>query len=297
MTEAELKKVYQMRDRVARAITTDGKFRAAAITNTNAAKEAQRRHQLDPVASLLMARGLAAASLLSSFLKGEERIVVEAMGNGVIKKVFAEALQVGEVRGYVESNSKPDMPNEALGIGLFRVTKILYGKFEPVQGMVDLQRGNITTDLAYYLTQSEQIPSAVRLDVDVSDDNVIHASAGLIVQALPGATEAEIMHVQNSIIELGPISELARSGYKADDILRQAIPSEIEVLNNTPVDYFCRCSMDKFKSILATLGINEIQSMKDSDQNELVCQYCNNHYYLTEEDFTSIITQLKAQQN
>lgn len=297
MQESELKKMYQHRDRVARSITTDGKFRAAAIINTNAAREAKRRHNLDPVGAILLSRTLAAASLLACFLKGEERIVVEAMGNGAYKKIFAEALQVGEVRGYAEQNPQADMPDEALGIGLMRVSKILYGKFEPVSGVVDLQRSNITTDLAYYLTQSEQIPSAVRLDVKMNEADEIVTSAGLIVQAMPGAGEKEIMEVQNSIIELGSVAELAASGYTADEILHQVLPYDVEILNNTPVDFFCRCSLDRFKAILVTLGINEVQGMKNTGQNELICQYCNNHYYLSDDDFNALITQLKAKEN
>lgn len=297
MNETDLKKQYQHRDRVARAISTDGKFRASCVVNTSMVREAQRRHELNQISTLLLGRAMQAATLLSSFLKGEERVVLETMGNGIIKKIFAEALQVGEVRGYVDINPQPEMPEDALGIGLLRVTKVLYGKFEPVSGMVDLPKGNITTDLAYYLSQSEQIPSAVRLDMNVGEDNIIVSSGGLIVQALPGATEKEIIEVQNSIVELGEITALIESGYTVNEILRQAMPHDIEILSSTPVDFFCRCSLDRFKSIIVTLGIDEVRAMKESQQNELVCQYCNNHYYLSDSDFEEIINLQIAQKN
>ncbi|MBL7998026.1 MAG: Hsp33 family molecular chaperone HslO [Candidatus Kapabacteria bacterium] len=297
MTERELKKLYQHRDRVVRGITTDGKFRVAVTLNTAIAQEAARRHNAEPAAALLLARALSGAALLSSFLKGEERIIVETMGNGVYKKIFAEALQVGEVRGYVEKNRAPAMLDDALGAGMMRVTKILYGKFEPVSGLVELRKGNITTDLAYYLTQSEQIPSAVRLDVRMDGDGAIQYSTGLLVQAMPGATDAEIMSVQNSIIEVGDICELAASGYGAEEIIKQVIPQDVEVLNNTPIDFYCRCSLDRFKSILVSLGLAEVENMHAAGHNELVCQYCNEHYTLSDNDFAELITQLRAQQN
>ncbi len=297
MDTNELKKMYMQRDRSARAITTDGKFRAAAIINTNTAREAMRRHQLDALSGLLLSRTLAAASLMASFLKGEERIIIELMGNGVVKKIFAEALQLGEVRGYVEHNSTPENTDTPLGIGLLRVTRVLYGKFEPVSGVVALQKANVTTDLASYLTQSEQIPSAVRLDVDMSESGEVFHSAGIIIQAMPDAGEAEIMKVQNSIIELGSLAELAAKGYQPDEILRQIMPSETEIINKTPVDFFCRCSLDRFKSILLTLGLGELQAMRSEGQRELVCQYCNNHYQLSDEDFDGLIEQLQAQRN
>ena len=32
-------------------------------------------------------------------------------------------------------------------------------------------------------------------------------------------------------------------------------------------------------------------------QNELVCQFCNKHYYLEERDFENIISLIKSKQN
>ncbi len=297
MDTNELKQKFLHRDRSARAITTDGTFRAAAIVNTNAAREAQRRHHLDPLSTLLLSRSLAAASLLASFLKGEERIVLELMGNGLYKRIFAEALQVGEVRGYVDKNDNPENTDSALGVGLLRVTRILYGKFEPVSGVVALQNGNVSADLAYYLTQSEQIPSAVRLDVDMTEDGEILHSAGIIVQAMPDASEHNIQVVHDNMLSIGSVAELAKNGYHPDEILRQFMPSECEIINNTPVDFFCRCSLDRFKSILLTLGMKEVRGMRDAGQRELVCQYCNNHYELSNADFDELLSQLQANQN
>ncbi len=297
MNTNELKKKFLQRDRSARALTNDGKFRAAAVINTNTAKEAQRRHTIDPLSTLLLSRSLAAASLLASFLKGEERVVVEFMGNGIYKRIFAEALQVGEVRGYVDKNQHPENTETAFGVGLLRVTKVLYGKFEPVSGVVALQKGNVSNDIAYYLTQSEQIPSAVRLDVDMTEDGAIRHSAGIIVQAMPDATESEIMEVHDSMLRIGSVAELAADGYHPDEILRQFLPTDCQIVNTTPVDFFCRCSLDRFKAILLTLGLQEVQGMRDEGQRELVCQYCNNHYQLSNKDFDDLITQLKASQN
>ena len=285
------------RDRSARAITTDGCFRAAAIINTQTVTDAQRRHATDPVASLLLGRALSAASLLATFLKGEERVSIELMGNGLFKKVFAEALQVGEVRGYVEANAHPEREEEPLGIGLLRVTRVLYGKFEPISGVVALQKANVSSDLSYYLTQSEQIPSAVRLDVNIDSTGIIQQSAGVMVQAMPGAMEDEILKVQESLAALGSVADAAASGLTVEDILRKVMPGEIEIINKTPIDFFCRCSLERYKSILLTLGLEEIQSMYDAKQRELVCHYCNTAYTVGDADFEELLSQLRAQKN
>jgi molecular chaperone Hsp33 len=303
MSQAEeLKKKFLKRDRVVRVLTKDGKFRAAAIKNTEVARMAQQRHALDPLGGTLLARLMSGASLMSSFLKGEERITIEIDSSGVIKYLFAEALQVGEVRGYVRyakdaAEKKIEHIGDALHIGLLKVSKVQYNQPEPQTGIVQLIKSDVSTDLAYYLRQSEQIPSAVVLDVDVDDAGEISHSAGLLVQAMPGATEAEIKKVMDSIRELPSLAELLGTGYNPEEILRQALPSEFDVLNNTPIDFYCRCSIDRFKEMLMTLGVEEIEDMQKQGQNELTCQYCNEHYYLTNDDFDVMIAESRAKTN
>ena len=66
----ETKKLIEhirLRDRVVRAISKDGKFRISAIKNTKSAVEAQKRHNLSYLPAFLLARALAAASMMSSF--------------------------------------------------------------------------------------------------------------------------------------------------------------------------------------------------------------------------------------
>ena len=45
-------------------------------------------------------------------------------------------------------------------------------------------------DFAYYLTKSEQIPSGVSLGVFVTSDLGVTAAGGLVVQLMPGGSDA-----------------------------------------------------------------------------------------------------------
>ena len=86
------------------------------------------------------------------------------------------------------------------------------------------------------------------------------------------------------------IEELLDDGYSPEEILKQAMPFEIDIVNNTPVDFFCRCSLEKFMDNLLVLGKTEIESMKNEQQYELICKYCNSKYYLSEEDFAIMLS-------
>lgn len=294
----DLKKQYRDRDRVVRAITKDGFFRASVIRTSVMTRTAQERHALDPIRSLILARALTGASLMASFLKGEERVVVTAEGNGPVGLVYAEAMQVGEARGYANLNKDPDPhATSALGNGLLKVQRMLYGNYEPVTGIVELRRGDVTSDLGYYLTQSEQIPSAFVIDVAFADNDVIRESAGLLIQAMPGARPEDVFRVYDTVDYLGRLTQFVDDGYAPEDILRQVMPGDIDILSTAPVDFFCRCSLDRFKGMLLTLGYEEITGMEKDGQNELVCQYCNGRYYLQPTDFAEMKEQLLAQRN
>ncbi len=294
----ELKRKWANRDRVTRAISADGFFRAAVVHNPNTVRTAQDNHALDPMSALILARALTGATLMASFLKGEERVMLQATGDGVLSSVYAEALQVGEVRGYVVRNPTPNTDRQSpLGEGLIKVQRILYGKYEPVTGIVELRKGDVTSDLGYYLTQSEQIPSAFVIDVAFDEHDRIRQSVGLLIQAMPGARPEDIFRVYDTLDYLDRLTEFADKRYAPDEILRQVLPGDITIASSSPVDFFCRCSHDRFKAMLLTLGLDEIRSMESDGQNELVCQYCATKYYLSAEDFKEIIEKLLVKRN
>ncbi|MBI2793341.1 MAG: Hsp33 family molecular chaperone HslO [Ignavibacteria bacterium] len=294
----DVRKQWEQRDRVTRAITKNGMFRAAVVQNSTSARTAQERHELEPIHALILGRALAGSALMASFLQGEERVVVTAEGDGLIKFVYAEALQVGEVRGYVRANANPaDNRRSALGEGLLKVQRVLYGRREPVTGIVELRRGDITSDLGYYLTQSEQIPSAFVLDVSFRDDDNINQCVGLLIQALPGARPEDIFRIYDTLDYLERLTEFADKGYSPEDILNQVLPGEIDIISTSPIDFFCRCSLERFKNVLLTLGVDELNAMHEGGHNELVCQYCNEHYYLSNDDFSELKEQVLARRN
>jgi molecular chaperone Hsp33 len=234
----------------------------------------------------------------------EERIILQAEGNGLIKKMYAESNAVGEVRGFVQNpqatlnfSDGNSSLSDGLGLGLLQVSRVLYNRNEPVTGVVELIKSDISTDLAYYLTQSEQIPSAVLLDVSVDENGLVEESGGLLVQAMPGASVEEIQSIQDSIRSLKSLTALFKSGYSPDEVIKIVLGDTPEELKSTPVDFFCRCSMKRFKQQLITLPKEEIEGMQAEGQNELVCQYCNEKYLLSDDDFREILAEKMAASN
>ncbi|MDZ7681390.1 MAG: Hsp33 family molecular chaperone HslO [Fodinibius sp.] len=216
----------------------------------------------------------------------------------------AEANRVGEVRGYVQNPqveldySKNDATlSDGLGVGVLTVTKTLYNEAEPRHSSIELIKGNITDDLAYFMVQSEQIPSAVLLDVGIDEDGNITEAGGLMIQRMPDAPEGTIEELQEKMLQFQDISKLLANDYYIDDIMEQAMdPIEVKELDRQPVDFFCRCTRDRFINALAMLGVDDLEEISDEGQ-ELVCHFCNEHYDVTQEEIEDILVQTKAKMN
>ncbi|MCQ5280660.1 Hsp33 family molecular chaperone HslO, partial [Clostridium sp. DFI.1.208] len=83
-----------------------------------------------------------------------------------------------------------------------------------------LQSGEIGDDFAYYITASEQTPSAVSVGVLVNTDNSILSAGGMIIQMLPDAEEADIVKVEQIVANLKHKSTMIQEYASLEDILR-----------------------------------------------------------------------------
>jgi len=164
--------------------------------------------------------------------------------DGPIKQVFALADGEGEVRGYT-ANAFVDIPlnpqtgklDVAGAVGQGFITVVRNNPFwkQPYTGITQIVSGEIAEDMAHYLTESEQTPSALGCGVLVKPENdEVIAAGGWLVQMLPGASEETISQIEKNIMQLAKSpTTLIREGKTARDIceiLSQGLRDEKLVL-------------------------------------------------------------------
>jgi molecular chaperone Hsp33 len=297
------KEKIKTRDRLIKGISEDGSLKISVVKATEVVKTAAENHHLSLLNTVLLGRSLIGALLLASELKGEERIRLRAEGNGPSQLIVAEANRVGEVRGFVQapkaqlSETKDGSIGAGLGKGLLTISKTLYDEAKPRDSSTKLKSGNITDDLAWYMVQSEQIPTAVLLDVGIDEEGALTEAGGLLVQRLPGASSNTIEMIQQKLKTFPPLDTLLAEGDYIDDIMQKAMePLEVKELDRQPVDFFCRCSRKRFINALSMLGYEELKEISGEKQ-ELVCHFCNKHYYITKQEIEELLMETKARMN
>ncbi|XWN36848.1 MAG: Hsp33 family molecular chaperone HslO [Balneola sp.] len=298
------KKEFEFKDRLIKGISKDGHFKISVVKTSDLVKEASQRHSLSLLNTVILGRALTATMLLASELKGEERIRLRMEGDGPIGFLVAEANSLGEVRGYVgnpgaelDYSDSSTTFGQGLGLGLLTFSKTLYNEAEPRTSTIQLINGDVTSDIAHYLTQSEQVDSALILDVGIDQNGEVTEAGGLLIQKLPGAPDGQIDMLQERLSSFPPVHKFFEDDQYIDEVMEKVMsPIKVKELSRQLVDFFCRCNKDRFLNALSMLNYADLKDMKGESQ-EIVCQYCNNKENISKEEIAELITAAKAKMN
>jgi len=316
-------------DKLIHAVAANNQLRCMAAVTTNLVGEACRRHRTSPTASAALGRTLTGGLLLGSGIKGLEKLTVHFDCDGPIGDIIAQADPFGNVRGYV-SNPEADVTamNErgkldvraVVGGGKLYVTRDAGFEIglmkEPYRGMVPIVSGEIGEDLAYYLSRSEQVNSAVSLGVLMTIDGLeathpggkhssmesftaefpidslrVSAAGGYIVQMMPSADEGLAAHLERNISQAPYATDMARAGFSPIEMLQAVLGDlDVVVLEEKVPRFHCQCSRERALLIISALGREEVEEMINNENGaELICHFCNAAYQITGAELAELL--------
>ena len=292
-------------DKIIRCITKDGSIIASAIDSTQIVATAQQLHKLSPIATAGLGRLLTGASLMGNQLKQKKAVLsMRVDGKGELGILIASATSNGNVRGFVQNpNCKTEYyPNGKLNVGkavgkngyLYVVRD--YGTGQPYKGITQLVSGEIAEDITAYYANSEQIPTVCALGVLVEKGTgTTMLAGGMLIQLLPAADMQTAVKLENNIKKLEPITTMMAKGISLDDMCRTALDGfEVEVLDESPVHYYCTCSKERVQQSFATISDKDLRNLINKDGKvEAVCHYCNKKYTFTKNEIENFIKNRK----
>lgn len=294
-----------MGDYLVKALAYGGYVRAYAVNATATVAEAQRRHDTWNTASAALGRSLVGALLLGATLKGDDKMTVKIQGDGPAGAIIIDSNGKGDVKGYIQNphislpsndKGKIDVRGAVGTSGVLTVIKDL-GLKEPFSGQTPIVSGELGEDFTYYLAVSEQIPSAVGLSVLVDTDDTIKTAGGFMLQVMPGASEEVIDGLEECLKDLPNVSSLLDEGKTPEELLDIIFEGQsVMILEDSPVQFNCECSKEKFATAIITLGTSEIQAMIDEDHGaEAVCSFCGEKYHFDESELTDLIHEITGE--
>jgi molecular chaperone Hsp33 len=283
-----------------RVICESLNLRAYTATTLSAVREITALHGTSPNATVALGRTITAAALLSATLKPDsnQSLLLKIEGSGPIREIHAQADARGNIRGYA-ANPAPDLEEDlggisfsrTIGAGFLTVRRDI-GLKDPYTSVIPLHAGEVAGDVAYYLTASEQIPSALIIALTMETDASISSSGGILIQTFPGTPEEVIGRVEQAIYTMK--TDLGTSlshGIGITDVLEDIFGREpFTVIETRPIRAVCRCSREIVRAALQHVGSEELADMMEKDGGaEVVCTFCTKKYRFDDRDLADII--------
>ena len=242
----------------------------------------------------LLAEALVLTALMGTLLKDDgSQLTLQAQTDGGAVELLVCDYKGGDLRGYVRHDASrvdslgPHPTLRALfGQGFLAVTFDLATTGQRYQGIVPLEGTSIAEACQAYFERSEQIPTFIRVAVDVSGSSF--AAGGILLQHLPEGEEGrERLHVRMDHPEWEHVLALAGSiqpgelndrGLSQENLVWRLFHEEPEIRAEVgpPLQRGCRCTVEHYRSVLARFPESDRAEMRDADGMIRVdCEFCS----------------------
>lgn len=284
-----------------------GRYRGAVLDATEMVIEMQKSHNTGILETYALGETYIAAGLLSTMLKGNDRLALLFECGGPIAGINVEVNADGKVRGYLKNNPFPlDEIPESLdlsmlfGPGFLSVTKYLENSKQPFTGQVMITYGSVAKDLAYYYTTSENLPTAFNLSVKFNKDGSILGAGGLFIQKMPDeggnidktlAESDDADKIQEALTSMKSIGLSLSEGSSLSDLITDNFGLYYPtVVGTKKVQFKCSCSRELFRNYLNGLKKEDQQDIIDNGPFPLVtvCHNCNTEYKFDKKELQHI---------
>ncbi|RYY02814.1 MAG: Hsp33 family molecular chaperone HslO [Gammaproteobacteria bacterium] len=291
-------------DLLNRFIFDDCDIRGELVTLDKSYHEILEHNSHPPAIQKLLGEFLAAVGLLSSTLKFDGMIILQARGEGAISTIMAECNHHSNVRGIVRLNEEVELTEQLaqsgsildlLGKGVLFITiepkrtENFAGKLERYQGIVPLERDTLAGCLEDYFQQSEQLATRLWFAADTQ------RASGLLIQALPNQLKTNAEENQNhwetieALADTITPEELLSLDHQL--ILHRLFHEQpVRVFEPRQVTFSCSCSRERSESALIAIGIDEVETLLiEKGEIDIDCQFCNKHYHFSPADVRKLL--------
>ena len=288
-----------MKDFLVRGMTPDGFVKITAVQSTELVERARQIHKTLPLATAALGRTLTAVSMMGNELKYDKgSVTLQFRGDGPLGAITAVGDSNGNVRGYLQ-NPAAVLPlradghlNVGAGVGRDGVITVIkdIGEREPFTGRIELQSGEIAEDVAAYYVLSEQIPTVCALGVLVDRDQSVKCAGGYLLQLLPGAPAGLVDLLEYRVQDVGSITANLEKGLDMRQVVEELLYGMgLQLMEEHPVAYECKCSRSKVESALISLGREELQRLIDEEETtDVTCQFCDVIYHFERKDLEEL---------
>jgi molecular chaperone Hsp33 len=254
-------------------------------------------HAYPPQIEQILVEALTLTALLGALLKDPNgQLTLQAQTQEGIVDLLVCDYHNGELRGYVRhdaarlADARTPTLASLFGHGYLAITFDQPATDERYQGIVPLEGESLAEAAQSYFSQSEQIPSIVRLAARKDDDGK-WIGGGILFQHLPeGEVGRERLHTRMDHPDWDHVAALVQT-VGAAELTDPALPleelawrlfheePEVRTLDLLALTRGCRCDPDYVRSVIARFPAEEREAMKGDDGLIRVdCEFCSTSF-------------------
>lgn len=264
--------------------------RGELVSLNQSYREVLAKHEYPESVKALLGEMLAATVLLSTTIKFEGLLILQARSSGPLSTLMVECSSDQAVRAiarYADDLQGDTLP-ELMPDGILTIT-IDPRQGQRYQGIVPLEGHSLADALSAYFDNSEQLPTRFRLQADG------RGARGFLLQALPADRQID---PQDRDATWEHLSILANT-LTAEELVsldnqtllhRLFHQEDLRLFDPLPVRFECSCSAQRSGNALVSLGRDDALALlaEQGGTIEVDCQFCNARYQFARADLDNL---------
>jgi molecular chaperone Hsp33 len=284
-----------------------------------AVDEILSHHAAPAAVSQALGEAVALTAMLGTALKIDGKLILQTKTDGLLDFLVVNFEPPGKLRAYARYDKKRVggddslLPAELLGEGHMAITIDPGEEMERYQGIVALDGESIGDAALTYFSQSEQLPSFLRLAVArhyVAGENGAPGrwtwrAGGIMVQNLARAGGASTPANDQDDEDAGIIGD-DEDGWERTRMLAATVEDHelldpmlsperllyrlfheegVRAFPQTPIEAYCHCSRERVAAFLKSFGAAELSDMHEPDGGiKVTCEFCTKTYRFTPDE-------------
>ncbi|MBV1787874.1 Hsp33 family molecular chaperone HslO [Marinobacterium sp. D7] len=251
-------------------------------------REVLSRASYPPVIQRVLGEMLAAVSLLSSNLKFEGRLLLQAQGEGALRVLMAECRHHHDLRAIARFDGEIDDEaafNELLVNGRLALT-IEPDDGQRYQGVVPLEGATLAECLESYFRQSEQLGTTIKLAADG------RRAAGMLLQVLPAAGSGDEDWQRIAMLASTLSDEELLTLDNETMLFRLFHEEQCRLYEPEPLQFNCDCTRSRSANALQMMTEEELLALAQEHGGviEVSCHFCNQLYRFDSADIRALFS-------
>lgn len=271
-------------------ILEDGLFRGFFIAADETVAAMTAHHKYPKVVKDYLGQMAVLALALSAGIKYDGTFSLQIKSGGPITTAFVDVTKDHKIRGYAVYDEKA-LPADskdiktAFGNGRM-IFSAAFVASEPYQGIVQLTGQTLGDTVKEYFNLSEQIKTDLVLRGQKGETRLILLQQMPVKTDVPKEKQDDLFETLSVLMQSVKDIELFSGKLTPDEILfRLFHANELKVFPDNIPSHECRCYRGKMLDFLKKLSPAERADLFQDGKITAGCQFCNEQYIFTEDDF------------